>query len=121
MKINFATVVLGTILAATSSVGAAAVAHDTKPATGHSMDKMHAKDTGSMELHHIMSPAKPMAMPMTGNVEKDFASMMIMHHQQAIDMADVLLKSGTDPKLKAMAAKMKADQTKEIAELKKFQ
>jgi uncharacterized protein (DUF305 family) len=40
---------------------------------------------------------------------------MVPHHQGAIDMAEVELKYGTDPKLKQMAARIIADQQREIA------
>ena len=46
-----------------------------------------------------------------------FAAMMSIHHQMAIDMADVMPESGSNPELKAMAAKMKAEQQEEIKQL----
>ena len=46
--------------------------------------------------------------------------MMTMHHQQALKMADIELRSGKSPELKAMAQKMKDQQTREIAELARF-
>ena len=39
-----------------------------------------------------------------------FATMMIPHHAQAISMADIALKRGTDPKVVALAPKIKAAQ-----------
>jgi uncharacterized protein (DUF305 family) len=59
-------------------------------------------------------------MKMTGNVDKDFASMMIMHHKMAVQMADIELKSGANASLKAMAAKMKSDQQLEIQKMSVF-
>ena len=73
-----------------------------------------------MELHRIMSEGQKAPMTMTGDVDKDFATMMSLHHQMAIDMADVLLKSGSNPELKAMAAKMKAAQQEEIRQLEPY-
>lgn len=43
-----------------------------------------------------------------------FASMMIPHHAQAIAMADMALTQATDPKVKALAPKIKAAQGPEI-------
>jgi uncharacterized protein (DUF305 family) len=60
------------------------------------------------------------AMPKTGDTDKDFATMMKMHHQQALDMAKVELEHGKSPELKAMASKMIRDQTKEIEQLEKW-
>ena len=81
---------------------------------------MPAQSSGSMELHRIMSEGQKAPMAMSGDVDKDFATMMSMHHKMAIDMADVLLKSGSNAKLKAIAAKMKATQQDEIKQLGRF-
>ena len=67
-----------------------------------------------------MSEGQKAPMAMSGDVDKDFATMMSMHHKMAIDMADVLLKSGSNAKLKAIAAKMKATQQDEIKQLERF-
>lgn len=88
--------------------------HDMAKKQGHDMKGQSA---GSMELHKIMSSGMKMPMKMTGNVDKDFASMMSMHHQQAIRMADVLIKNGRNAELKALASKMKAAQQGEIKQL----
>ena len=97
-------------LGAALAISAGALAHPdatAAPMAGHG--------EGSMQLHRIMT--KKMAMPMTGDVDKDFAAMMSVHHQMAIDMVDVLQKYGKNPELKAMGAKMKAAQTEEIQQL----
>ena len=54
---------------------------------------------------------------LSGDTDKDFAMMMKMHHQQAIEMAKVEMQSGKSAQLKAMAQKMIDDQSKEIGEL----
>lgn len=59
-------------------------------------------------------------MPMTGDADHDFAMMMRSHHQKGIEMAQQELKSGKDAEMKAMAKKIVADQTKEIAKLDKW-
>jgi uncharacterized protein (DUF305 family) len=56
------------------------------------------------------------SMPTTGDTDKDFAMMMRVHHQGALEMADLELKSGKDPKMKAMAAEIIKGQRKEIKE-----
>ncbi|MFZ1285814.1 MAG: DUF305 domain-containing protein [Candidatus Phosphoribacter sp.] len=45
----------------------------------------------------------------------EFAKMMIPHHAQAIEMADLALKQATDPTVKALAPKIKAAQAPEIS------
>ncbi|MEO3781195.1 DUF305 domain-containing protein [Micromonospora sp. B11E3] len=47
-----------------------------------------------------------------------FAQMMIPHHQQAVEMADLAANRATDPELKDLAAKIKAAQDPEIATMK---
>jgi uncharacterized protein (DUF305 family) len=54
----------------------------------------------------------------TGKPDKDFALMMIPHHQGAIDMAKVDLQSGTDPELRQLATDIVAAQEKEISQMK---
>jgi uncharacterized protein (DUF305 family) len=56
----------------------------------------------------------------TGDVDKDYAALMIEHHQAAIDMNRILIEKGHDPALKALAQKMTAQQQKEIRDLERF-
>lgn len=50
-----------------------------------------------------------------------FAQMMVMHHLQAIQMSDtVLKKSGVDPKVTALAKKIKQAQSPEIDQMNGF-
>lgn len=112
MKRNNSMTWLATIgIGAALVLSAGALAHNPKPQT------MTAHSEGSMQLQHIMMQGQKMPMPMSGNVDKDFATMMSAHHQMAIDMADVLLKYGSNAELKSMAMKMKAAQTAEIEEM----
>jgi len=54
------------------------------------------------------------AAPMIGNVDHDFASMMIPHHQGAIDMAKAELIYGKDPVMRRLAQEILVDQESEI-------
>jgi len=56
------------------------------------------------------------SMQMTGDADRDFAAMMKLHHQGAIDMSQVELQSGKDPKMRAMAKRIIEAQNKEIKE-----
>jgi uncharacterized protein (DUF305 family) len=100
-------------LAAAFAFNAGAQEAKSPPAT----TGMSGHSAGSMELHHIMMQGVKMPMPMSGNVDKDFATMMSMHHQQAIKMIDVLLQHGHSADLKALASKMKAAQQEEIKQM----
>jgi uncharacterized protein (DUF305 family) len=50
----------------------------------------------------------------TGNVDRDFVSMMVPHHRAAIDMAQTELKYGHNELLRRLARKIAADQQQEI-------
>ncbi len=66
------------------------------------MDKMYASMKG---------------VAMTGNTDKDFAMMMIPHHETAVTMAENEISHGKNLALKKMAQKIIEDQTKEIKDL----
>jgi uncharacterized protein (DUF305 family) len=56
----------------------------------------------------------------TGNQDRDFARMMIAHHQGAIDMARTQLARGSDPGLRKLAGEIIADQEREIRMLNAY-
>ena len=78
-----------------------------------------ASNHGSEQMHKAMTAGMQsmQGMKMTGDTDKDFAAMMKMHHQQALDMAKAELAHGRSAELKAMAQKIIKDQTQEIAKL----
>jgi uncharacterized protein (DUF305 family) len=51
----------------------------------------------------------------SGNTDRDFARMMIAHHQGAIDMALVQLKYGRNEQLKRLGQSIIVEQGQEIA------
>lgn len=57
---------------------------------------------------------------LTGDVDHDFAALMVHHHQAAVDMAELIIQHGADPDIKRMAGMMKADQEPEIEILLKW-
>jgi len=58
-----------------------------------------------------------MNVPFTGDADRDFARMMIPHHQGAIDMATVELQFGKDEETRKLAERIIAAQQQEIAEM----
>ena len=60
------------------------------------------------------------SMQMSGDTDRDFAMMMKMHHQGAIDMAQQELQGGKDPKMRAMAKRIIEAQKKEIKEFEQW-
>ena len=59
-------------------------------------------------------------MQMSGDTDKDFAMMMKVHHQGAVDMAQMELAHGKSPIMKAMAKNIIAAQKKEIAQFDRW-
>ena len=75
-----------------------------------------AKGSGDMRSSMAGMMKSMESMKMTGDTDRDFAAMMKMHHQGAIDMAQQELKSGKDAKMRAMAKRIIDAQQKEIKE-----
>lgn len=68
-----------------------------------------------MDTMHAMMD-RMMAMPKTNDPEIDFVKMMVMHHQGAINMANVELQSGKNDSLKRTAQKIITEQQAEIVQ-----
>jgi uncharacterized protein (DUF305 family) len=79
-----------------------------------------ASGTKDMKSSMMMGMESMQKMPASGDTDKDFAMMMKMHHQQALDMAEMELAQGKSPQMKAMATKIIAAQKKEIAEFDRW-
>ena len=77
---------------------------------------------GSKALHDSMMKGMEdvHGMKMTGNVDKDFATMMIHHHQQAIEMSQVQLKDGKSAEVRKKAQEIIDASERDIADLKKW-
>lgn len=92
----------------------------TAPAKPAPMAPGHMQKPG-MGMHDMKQPMMAgmesmNKMQMTGDTDKDFAMMMKVHHQQAVDMAQMELANGKSPKMKAMAKQIISSQKKEIAQ-----
>ena len=81
------------------SVAAAPAPDDFYSLMGDAMGRMHAA----------------MRLAPSGDVDRDFAKMMIPHHQGAIDMAIVELRFGKDERLRRLAQAIIIEQGQEIA------
>jgi uncharacterized protein (DUF305 family) len=79
--------------------------------------------TVASEFAHEMNAAMDrmmhsMQVRPTGDVDRDFAAMMIPHHQGAIDMAVAELRYGANPQLKRISQEIIVDQQQEIAAMR---
>ena len=80
---------------------------ESTASTDKTFDQLMADAMGVM--HTGMHTA-----PQTGDPDHDFVTMMIPHHQGAIDMAKALLLYGKDPQLGRLAQEIITDQQSEI-------
>jgi hypothetical protein len=70
---------------------------------------------GAMDrMHGAMNQVR-----MSGDVDRDFAALMIPHHQSAVEMAQVYLESGRDPQLRRLAGHIIATQQAEIEQMRR--
>ena len=92
-----------------------------QPASGAGMGNK-SMDMKGMDMKSMMknNDDKMASMKMTGNADVDFAMMMRVHHQGAIDMAEAELRDGKDAQMRKLATHIIAAQKKEIAQLDKF-
>ncbi|WAC13356.1 DUF305 domain-containing protein [Dyadobacter pollutisoli] len=56
----------------------------------------------------------------TGNIDQDFATLMIGHHQSATEMAQMQLLMGKNTQLKSLSSMIVEDQNKEIAQFQSW-
>lgn len=77
-----------------------------EPKAMHFMHDMHE----SMDRMDVAMKSAPM----NGDVDHDFASMMMPHHQGAIDMAKAEMLYGKDPAIRRLAEEIIVDQQSEI-------
>ena len=73
------------------------------------MSFMHAMKDSMERMDNGMKSA-----PMNGDIDHDFATMMMPHHQGAIDMAKAELLYGKDSVMRRLAEEIVVDQQSEI-------
>ena len=101
----------------TAGLVATALAASTSLSFAQSSSKGAA--SGAEDLHRIMvsSAKESQSMKPSGDVDRDFLTMMRHHHQSGIKMAEVQMREGKSAKVKEMARKIVDGQKKEIAEI----
>ena len=86
-------------LSAISTVPSSVSARKADADLDKSMERMHAE---MQKVHY------------SGNADADFASLMVPHHQGAVQMAEVELQFGSNPRLRRLAQEIILTQQSEI-------
>ena len=81
---------------------------------------MNRSDEDHMGMHDGHSMGQTSESANYTGADIMFLQMMIPHHQQAVDISNLALKSSTDPELLALAKTIIAAQTSEIAQMKSW-
>ena len=110
---------LSCVVACAALVSSLAWAQTKDPHAGHAMPAATAP-AGASPSNAAYEAAnakmhKDMGVALTGDADVDFLAGMVPHHQGAIDMAEVVLKYGKDPKVKKLAQNVIRAQKQEIA------
>ena len=92
----------------------APVPADKQVVPAHEADFIKENDV-AMDRMMASMEVKP-----TGDIDRDFARMMIPHHQGAIDMSEALLRHGKSDELKSLARAIIAKQAEEIAIMRRY-
>jgi uncharacterized protein (DUF305 family) len=102
------------------ALSVAAIGAGSAQTTDHQMHPT-GSESGQAYMDAMQKMNEDMlAMAMTGDAGVDFATMMIPHHQSAIDMAKAYLELGDDPELTALAKEVISAQQREIAFLERW-
>jgi uncharacterized protein (DUF305 family) len=86
-------------------------AHLSSPATNAATE---AFNDANMRMH------RDMAIEYSGDPDVDFTRGMIAHHRGAVEMAEIVIKYGKDPKIRALAEGIIKAQKEEIAFMEKW-
>jgi uncharacterized protein (DUF305 family) len=110
-------------LALTLCIAAGAAAHAQSHGHGNAPNTAVSADaTFGSQMMQAMDrmDAGMMAAKPTGDPDRDFAAMMIPHHQGAVDMAKIQLIYGRNPVLRRLAQAIIVEQQQEIELMQRF-
>ena len=111
---------LTTVFGVTLIFGTAVLAQDGHRHHHSSQDAPTSDTSFDAQMGRAMERMNSdMAVPPSGDYDRDFAAMMIPHHQGAVDMARIELQFGKDPVLRRLAQAIIVEQLQEIEVMKR--
>jgi len=84
------------------------------PSSGRAMTPADAQAFATLMAESMVKMHEGMNVRQTHDPDRDFAAMMVPHHQGAVDMALVELRFGHDPRLRRLAEGIIVEQRQEI-------
>ena len=109
--IGIGTLALGTFAVAQMMAGGAGMPMN------QSMPGMNHQMMGGGMMGGMSGMSQMMGGMNAQNIDRNFITMMIPHHQSAIDMSQLILKTTKDPQVKTWATNIIRDQQREINEM----
>ena len=88
--------------------------HEVSASQGTPPASVTAESFTSLMMQAMERMHKDMSIVPSGDPDRDFAAMMIPHHQGAVDMAKVELQFGKNPVLRRLAQGIIVEQLQEI-------
>jgi uncharacterized protein (DUF305 family) len=108
------TVALAVLLAVSVSRAQAPHQHEISPSQGLPSPSIATESFTSLMMQAMEHMHRDMSIVQSGDPDRDFAAMMIPHHQGAVDMAKVELQFGKNPVLRRLAQGIIVEQLQEI-------
>jgi len=108
------TIALAVLLVVSVSRAQAPHQHEISPSQGTPSTNIAAESFTSLMMQAMERMHRDMSIVPSGNPDRDFAAMMIPHHQGAVDMAKVELQFGKSPVLRRLAQGIIVEQLQEI-------
>jgi uncharacterized protein (DUF305 family) len=108
------TVALAVLLVVSVSRAQPPHQHEISPSQGTPSAGSAAESFTSLMMQAMERMHRDMGIVPSSNPDRDFAAMMIPHHQGAVDMAKVELQFGKNPVLRRLAQGIIVEQLQEI-------
>jgi uncharacterized protein (DUF305 family) len=107
-------VALAVLLVVSVSQAQAPHQHEISPSQSLPSPSITGESFTSLMMQAMEHMHRDMSIAPSGDPDRDFAAMMIPHHQGAVDMAKVELQFGKNPVLRRLAQGIIVEQLQEI-------